>query len=43
MGTGAEGQTCGQKPGANNTAAAVDKRAGCAFDSVRIECTGIEM
>lgn len=43
MGTGAEGQTSRQKPGANSTEAAADKRAGCAFDKVRIECTGIEM
>lgn len=41
MGTGAEGQTSGQKHGANSTEAAADKRAGCAFENARIECTGI--
>jgi len=43
MGTGAEGRTSRQKPGANSVEAAADKRAGCAFDNIRIESTGIEM
>lgn len=36
MGTGAEGQTSRQKHGANSIEAAADKRAGCAFENVRM-------